>query len=294
MTIPCMVCFLETNEISIRSCCSGIICLSCFEAHVRSKIEEAIVKIICPLGNCDNAVTDDEVEELVSEEIFEKYQQFKVEIEQNPLIKTCPGCSRIHHHPDLAGSTTEEENDERPEELKVTCSKCQLVWCFACQAPWHHGLTCKEFCKGDKSLKIWAKNRGQPVRNACRCPKCHVFIQKSSGCDHMSCSRCHTEFCYRCGGKYHHLKFLGNHYDRYSVLGCKYNFKPDKPAQRLAVRGALFSGQVMLMPIVAGLVVSAGCVVLGAGVVAAPFYGSYILIKRQRAKNKRTCKSKKK
>lgn len=189
MTIPCMVCFLETNEISIRSCCSGIICLSCFEAHVRSKIEEAIVKIICPLGNCDNAVTDDEVEELVSEEIFEKYQQFKVEIEQDPLIKTCPGCSRIHHHPDLAGSTTEEENDERPEELKVTCSKCQLVWCFACQAPWHHGLTCKEFCKGDKSLKIWAKNRGQPVRNACRCPKCHVFIQKSSGCDHMSCSR---------------------------------------------------------------------------------------------------------
>lgn len=106
--------------------------------------------------------------------------------------------------------------------------------------------------------------------------------------------RCHAEFCYRCGGKYHHLKFLGNHYDRYSVLGCKYNFKPDKPAQRLAVRGALFSGQVMLMPIVAGLVVSAGCVVLGAGVVAAPFYGSYILIKRQRAKNKRTCKSKKK
>lgn len=104
----------------------------------------------------------------------------------------------------------------------------------------------------------------------------------------MNCCfyRCHTEFCYRCGSKYHHVKFLGNHYDRFSILGCKYNFKPDKPVQRIAVRGALFSGQVILVPVVAGLVFSAGCVIVGAGVVAAPFYGSYVLIKRQKARSK--------
>ena len=99
--------------------------------------------------------------------------------------------------------------------------------------------------------------------------------------------RCHTEFCYRCGGRYHHLKLLGNHYDRFSILGCKYNYKPDHPAQRIAVRGALFSGQVMLVPVFASLALSAGCVVLGAGLVAAPFYASYVLIKKQRAKHKR-------
>lgn len=102
----------------------------------------------------------------------------------------------------------------------------------------------------------------------------------------MCCSRCNTEFCYRCGGKYHHLKFIGNHYDRFSILGCKYNYKPDQPAQRMAVRGALFSGQVVLAPIVASLAVSAGCAVLGAGLVVAPFYTPYVLIKRQRAKHK--------
>ena len=190
MTIPCMVCFMETSEISIRSwCCSGIICLSCLEAHVSSKIEEAVVKIVCPLGNCDSLISEDEIKELVSGEVFEKYQRFKVEIEQNPYIKTCPGCSRIYHHPELAKTEQERDLSLSSEVMKVTCSKCRLVWCFSCQAPWHHALTCKEFCKGDKSLKIWAKNRGQPVRNACRCPKCQVFIQKSSGCDHMSCSR---------------------------------------------------------------------------------------------------------
>ena len=190
MTIPCMVCFMETSEISIRSwCCSGIICLSCLEAHVSSKIEEAVVKIVCPLGNCDSLISEDEIKELVPGEVFEKYQRFKVEIEQNPYIKTCPGCSRIYHHPELAKTEQERDLSLSSEVMKVTCSKCRLVWCFSCQAPWHHALTCKEFCKGDKSLKIWAKNRGQPVRNACRCPKCQVFIQKSSGCDHMSCSR---------------------------------------------------------------------------------------------------------
>ena len=106
--------------------------------------------------------------------------------------------------------------------------------------------------------------------------------------------RCHTEFCYRCGGKYHHLKFVGNHYDRFSILGCKYNYKPDQPVQRIAVRGALFSGQVMVVPIIAGLAVTAGCAVLGAGIVAAPFYASYVLIRKQRAKRKRANIKKKK
>ena len=57
--------------------------------------------------------------------------------------------------------------------------------------------------------------------------------------------------------------------------------------QRIAVRGALFSGQVMVVPIIAGLAVTAGCAVLGAGIVAAPFYASYVLIRKQRAKRKR-------
>ena len=88
------------------------------------------------------------------------------------------------------------------------------------------------------------------------------------------------------------MKFLGNHYDRFSILGCKYNYKPDQPVQRIAVRGALFSGQVMMVPIIAGLAVSAGCAVLGVGIVAAPFYASYVLVKKQRAKQKQANRKK--
>ena len=124
---------------------------------------------------------------------------------------------------------------------------------------------------------------------------CLNYNECEKSCSMNCCFyRCHTEFCYRCGSKYHHVKFLGNHYDRFSILGCKYNFKPDKPVQRIAVRGALFSGQVMLVPVVAGLLFSAGCVIVGAGVVAAPFYGSYVLIKRQKARSKQAYQTKNK
>lgn len=65
-----------------------------------SKINEAIVAVICPLGNCDSLVSEEEIRQRVPVEVFEKYERFKVEIEQNPEIKICPGCSRIYQHPD--------------------------------------------------------------------------------------------------------------------------------------------------------------------------------------------------
>ena len=39
------------------------------------------------------------------------------------------------------------------------------------------------------------------VRNTRKCPKCRMRIQKSGGCDHMTC-KCGHEICWRCGGNY--------------------------------------------------------------------------------------------
>jgi len=42
------------------------------------------------------------------------------------------------------------------------------------------------------SLRALAKDSQQ-------CPSCHATIQRSEGCNHMTCSNCRTHFCYRCG-----------------------------------------------------------------------------------------------
>lgn len=31
------------------------------------------------------------------------------------------------------------------------------------------------------------------------CPTCNVRVQRSFGCNHMTCTQCRTHFCYRCG-----------------------------------------------------------------------------------------------
>jgi ariadne-1 len=37
------------------------------------------------------------------------------------------------------------------------------------------------------------------MRNTRKCPKCHRFIEKNGGCNHMTCL-CSHEICWKCGG----------------------------------------------------------------------------------------------
>ncbi|XP_048590279.1 E3 ubiquitin-protein ligase RNF217-like [Nematostella vectensis] len=291
---PCFVCFLHgssSNAVMLRDCCKGTICKNCLECHIGEKVSQGIVKIICPLEDCDRILLEDEIQTIASEEIWRKYEKFKTDIEQNPNIKTCPNCSRIYRREPVKQDervnekqteTKTKTKEKNNEDCKVVCRECKFVWCYDCQAPWHYGISCKEFCQGDKSLKIWAKNRGAPTRNATRCPKCQVFIQKKAGCDHITCSRCMTEFCYQCGRRFRGIRFLGDHHDPLSVFGCKYNYKPDNPTQRMAARCAVLSAKVLALPLMAGVAAGAGCVVLGAGVVIAPAYVSYKMIKKKK------------
>ncbi|ESP02642.1 hypothetical protein LOTGIDRAFT_138098 [Lottia gigantea] len=124
--------------------------------------------------------------------------------------------------------------------LEVVCDKCELRWCFPCHGPWHEGLSCKDYRKGDRLLQMWALEMKSGQVNAQRCPRCKIFIQRTSGCDHMTCSSCKTSFCYRCGKRYRSLKMFGNHFSRYSLFGCKYNLLPQRPGARRFVRGAVF------------------------------------------------------
>ena len=37
------------------------------------------------------------------------------------------------------------------------------------------------------------------ARESQTCPNCKVRVQRSAGCNHMTCTQCRSHFCYRCG-----------------------------------------------------------------------------------------------
>jgi hypothetical protein len=57
---------------------------------------------------------------------------------------------------------------------KVQCVECNLIWCFQCHSPWHDGIQCKEFRRGDRMLKKWAREVHYGQHNAQQCPSCKV------------------------------------------------------------------------------------------------------------------------
>ena len=272
--VTCIVCFDEIPERkNKRKCCSEAVCKSCIQQIIRVNVEdEGNIHIVCPNPDCKaGVITQEEALKHLSGEAREKYQRLQLLECGEDGRKTCPNCCLITEHK-LPGRFSRFKEDK----VRITCSACQYAWCFRCHAPWHDNMSCRQFQRGDKQFKNWTKSKSTTgTANCQRCPLCQVYIQRSSGCDHMTCNRCKTEFCYKCGGFYNGLPGLGDHHEPTSIFGCKYNYKPNRPLQRKAVRGGYVAAKLAMLTGYPVLFVAGLAVVVVVGAVALPVYGGY-------------------
>ena len=100
----------------------------------------------------------------------------------DPNIQLCP-------FPDCESYAKKEDNKF------VKCIHNGHKFCFNCLKDWHNNEECK--IDTDKSFEKWKDS--YKVK---RCPNCKYFIEKSEGCNHMTCSNCKYEFCWFCMQKY--------------------------------------------------------------------------------------------
>lgn len=190
----------------------------------------------------------------------ERYQQILAQSlseEKNTHVKLCPHCNFITIV-DEKDSQTRMKMNRSSKPVWVHCEQCEKDWCWPCYSPAHPNLSCEQYRKNQSDLRSWAKARrvdNDNQRNARKCPKCSIYIEKISGCDHMSCSECNSKFCYRCGGRMR-LPFFIGHDVKYSIFGCKYKLWPDRPILRWIVRGSVFTGVLLLTPILLAVVLS--------------------------------------
>ena len=267
----CIVCLDERWRTTPRPCCGQPVCCHCMVKIVRLSINDGIAHIKCPYGACAKALTSNDVIDLIGIDrvLRQKYDRFLVDAESDGSKKTCPRCCFITEH------KLPRKFRLKEEDVKLRCTSCDLEWCFKCHAPWHEGLTCNTFKKGDRQFQDWTKGKRQAGDANCRqCPTCRVYIQRNEGCDHMTCNRCNSEFCYRCGGLYVDIPGFGDHHTKLSVFGCKYIYR-GSAAERKAVRGSYLAAKLACLTGYPFLFAGGVAVLLAAGIVVVPIYVGY-------------------
>lgn len=275
LVLTCRVC-LEEKPLKPLPCCKKPVCEECLKRYLSSQVQVGQADIQCPITECSEHLDETTVLYNLPHDDIIKYKYFLELGRIGSSTKPCPQCKhfttfrRRGHIP----TPTKMEN-----KYKIQCPTCQFVWCFKCHSPWHEGVNCKEYKKGDKLLRHWANEIEHGQRNAQKCPKCKIHIQRTEGCDHMTCSQCNTNFCYRCGERYRQLRFFGDHTSNLSIFGCKYRYLPERPHLRRFVRGSICGGKLFIAPLilVLGLVIGTIAVIIGLFV-----FPIYCLCKKKR------------
>ncbi|KAK3288408.1 hypothetical protein CYMTET_4117 [Cymbomonas tetramitiformis] len=177
-------------------------CRDCMQGYFTGKImTREVQNIICPsmTGNerCGATFSDEGIRETVEAETYQRLLRFRA-MDADPRLCECPHCSH------------QQTGD--PDNPDMICGQCGTTYCFE-HAGAHSGVSCADFkrrngrgrwpqlcrcCRGGEDTAEgksteWKKN------NTKSCPKCKAAIQKSSGCNHMTCSQCKQDWCWLCG-----------------------------------------------------------------------------------------------
>eukprot|EP00922_Rhytidocystis_sp_ex-Travisia-forbesii_P005510 GHVS01008027.1.p1 GENE.GHVS01008027.1~~GHVS01008027.1.p1 ORF type:complete len:735 (+),score=207.66 GHVS01008027.1:439-2643(+) len=144
---------------------------------------------------------------LSSPPLLSRYSSLKF-MRDNPSASSCPRCQ----HMQTNTTTTNKRRVTGP----VRCVLCGHVYCYE-HGDAHHGITCAEFVRSHRAED--RLTRGVLRRLCHRCPGCKAMVEKSGGCNHMTCTRCRTHFCWICGQRVGGGQFPF-HYAWWNVLGC--------------------------------------------------------------------------
>lgn len=220
-SFTCKICCEDKSEVFTLPICSHSYCYDCISDYLTIRIQEAqVLKMPCPDHECGNEINEQDIKKLVSNLYYEKYLVFKrnTELSNNPFLKWCP-------QPDCTGYDLGNINKDH-----LVCSVCTFEYCYYCSESWHPSGKCKQ--KHDRDLDQWSQKN-----NARFCPNCRIKVQKTIGCDHMTCTRCKYEWCWLCGEEY-----KVNHAYKCRVIEIR---KWDKPLFRIALW--IFSSIILIL-----------------------------------------------
>ena len=201
-SIDCSICFENHSDHMFGLNCGHVYCYSCWTFYISIKItDQDDSTITCPGSiSCPTRINDESLFDFIdNQDIITKYQQLIIKsfIQLNPMLKWCPG-------PDCNYTIHQIQNNVDQAAIQVECI-CGYEFCFQCSQPFHDPaiVSCDLMEKWISNLPTSeddSKTLAYFQKNIKNCPKCHIPIEKSHGCDYVKCYNvaCKTAFCYNC------------------------------------------------------------------------------------------------
>jgi hypothetical protein len=209
----CCICGTE-DENQVRTRCKHAYCADCFENLCFSGAtgdKEFCIRCQGDSSKCLAVLALDELQEHLSSNTFENLLEDSLEsyIRLHPQdFRYCPtpNCGQVYR-------TTSTVS-------VFTCPKCLIPVCTSCHAP-HQGITCAEH-KDIESGGYAALQKTKRQFGYKDCPKCKTLIEKTYGCNHITC-HCGTHICWNC------MRTFPDHTSCYSHLNKEHGGIMDVP-----------------------------------------------------------------
>ena len=182
----CPVC-LEPPLMAVSLTCGHKWCNTCLIAYMKAASETRSFPISC-LGNqgrCTELVSISEARRVLPPADFDALALAAF----HAYIQARPGEYHYCPTPDCS-----QAYPTGPRNSTLSCPSCLVRICPSCHVEYHEGVTCADREDGgDRLFKEWMRTHGVK-----QCPGCHAPIERSEGCNHMTCTRCHTHTCWVC------------------------------------------------------------------------------------------------
>ncbi len=180
----CPVCTEESVHFRALSCGHSY-CRDCWVGHVDAERRNGgLADLHCM--SCAHVLTDVDVRNVTDNDrelcdahtdaLFERWRTGAAGARHCPT----PDCPNVFEN---------DQNIARPHN----CPGCHQYYCANCLVQHVPGARCRDAVRDavntDPANAAWIRD------NARECPNCGVAVQRTEGCNHMTC-RCRHEFCY--------------------------------------------------------------------------------------------------
>ncbi|KAF9237733.1 hypothetical protein BU15DRAFT_88587 [Melanogaster broomeanus] len=194
----CPICYDTVSSAPHQLGCGHVYCVACLRHFLSSASESDQLPLTC-LGDearCRVPIPIPTIQQFLPPAPFNRLLEaaFDSYVSKHPEeFKFCktPDCTQIYR-----------SGRAREPAKALHCPSCFAAVCNACNEDAHEGMTCQESrlhrdpAEQDRLNDAWIASQGGRVK---KCPRCSVPIEKTEGCNHMTC-RCGAHICWRCMG----------------------------------------------------------------------------------------------